>query len=113
MCGNGCDAEIAYGYKELAAARSGQLGDVCQKNLGPTLQVILSSIASSASPRPLQHVPISSSLVVEANGLRLPRSMAQGYTYNAAANALTFINVQVVKGTVVGAAYRRFAGSGQ
>jgi len=109
-CGNSCDAEIAYGYKELAAARGGQTGDVCQKNLGPTLQVILSSIASSASPRPLQHVPISSSLVVEANGLRLPRSMAQGYTYNAAANALTFINVQVVKGTVVGAAYRRFSG---
>ena len=107
-CQNSCNADIAYGYRELVQSSGGQEGEVCQHDLNATLQVIIDTIIGSASPRPLQHVPISSTLAVEANGQRLDRSRSRGYVYNAASNALTFINVDVPKGTVVVASYQRF-----
>lgn len=108
VCNNPCNAEIAHGYRELVGAFGGQLGDVCQHDLNATLQVIIDSINASASPRTLKYVPISSTLAVEANGLRLERSRTQGWIYNPTSNSLTFINVQVPKGAVVVASYRRF-----
>lgn len=108
ICNNACSAEVAFGYQELVNAFGGQTGDVCQHDLNATLQVIIDTIAASASPRTLQHVPISSTLVVEANGLLLPRSRTQGWVYNPTSTSLTFINVQVPKGAVVVASYRRF-----
>jgi hypothetical protein len=111
LCNNSCNAELAHGYKDLAAARGGQVGDVCQKDLSATLKVILKSIASAASPRALHHSPISSSLVVEVNGQHVPRSSVKGFVYSAAANALTFVNVPIAKGMLVAASYRRFTGS--
>lgn len=107
-CANLCNAEMSYGYQELVGALGGQMGDVCQYDLNATLQVIINTIAASASPRTLQHVPISSTLTVEANGLSLNRSRTQGWVYNATSNSLTFINVQLSKGAVVVASYRRF-----
>jgi hypothetical protein len=107
-CNNSCNAEIAYGYKELAVASGGQLGDVCQSDLNATLNVIINSITASASPRVLKYAPVSSTLAVSVNGLRLDRSRTKGYMYNAANNSLTFINVKVAKGHRVTAAYRRF-----
>ena len=107
-CANACNAEIAYGYKELATATGGQLGDVCQPALDATLNEIIKSITASASPRVLKYTPISSTLAVEAQGVQLPRSRTQGYIYSAANNSLTFINVKVAKGVVVVASYRRF-----
>ena len=108
VCSNTCRAEMAYGYQELARRFGGQVGDVCQADLSPTLQVIVDSIVASASPRVLGQRPISSTLTVEVNGLRLPRSHQKGFAYNATSNALSFINVGVNKGNQVVASYRRF-----
>jgi hypothetical protein len=107
-CANACNAEIAYGYKELATATGGQLGDVCQATVDATLNEIINSITASASPRVLKYTPISSTLAVEAQGVQLPRSRTKGYMFSAANNSLTFINVKVAKGVVVVASYRRF-----
>jgi hypothetical protein len=107
-CQNSCNAEIAYGYRELVDGFSGQVGEVCQHDLSATLQVIIDTINASASPRTLKYIPISSTLAVEAQGLRLKRSRVQGYIYNASSNSLTFINVKMPKGAVVVASYRRF-----
>ena len=107
-CQNSCNAEIPYGYRELVDGFGGQVGEVCQHDLSATLQVIIDTINASASPRTLKHVPISSTLAVEANGLRLERSRIQGYIYNASSNSLTFINVKMPKGAIVTASYRRF-----
>jgi hypothetical protein len=110
-CNNACKAELAVGYRELAEELGGQVGDVCQHDLNATIDVVIDSIAASASPRILAHVPVSSTLAVEGNGLRLPRSRSKGFLYNAATNSLTFVNVKLVKGDQVVAAYRRFTGS--
>jgi hypothetical protein len=110
-CGNGCGAEIAYGYKELAGAFGGHVGDVCQKDVSATIQAIVDNIVAAASPRVLRHVPISSTLAVEANGVPLPRSRTRGFVYSAPTNSLTFVNVKVAKGNRIVAAYRRFIGS--
>jgi len=107
-CENSCNAEIAYGYQELVTGLEGQMGDVCQHDLSATLQVIINAIAASASPRMLAHIPISSTLTVDADGKRLERSRTLGWVYNASSNSLTFINLQIAKGTVVTASYRRF-----
>ncbi len=109
ICNNACNAELAVGYRELAAELGGQVGDVCQHNLNATIDVVIDSIAAAASPRVLAHVPVSSTLAVEGNGLALPRSRNKGYLYNAATNSLTFVNVKLVKGDEVVASYRRFA----
>ena len=42
----------------------GQVGDVCQKNLGKTLQLIINSISGKSSPAVLEYVPMSASLAV-------------------------------------------------
>lgn len=107
-CDNGCKAEIPYGYQELVQRTGGHRADVCQRDLGATLQLIVDSIVSAASPRVLAQRPISASLRVTANGLQLPRSKLRGFRYSAANNALTFHNVEITKGTQITASYSRF-----
>lgn len=107
-CANGCQAEIPYGYRELVQLTGGHRADVCQKDLAATLQLIVDSIVSAASPRVLAQRPISASLRVTANGLALPRSKLRGFRYSAAQNALTFHNVEITKGTQITASYSRF-----
>jgi hypothetical protein len=107
-CKNACNADMAHGYRELAIRHGGQFGDVCQQDLGPTLQVMINSIAAAASPRLLAHVPISSTLVVEAQGVRLNRSRNHGFIYDPPSNRLTFNGIRVRPGHSVVASYRRF-----
>jgi hypothetical protein len=111
ICGNDCNADMAHGYRDLARALGGQVGDVCQKNLRSTLRIIIDNIVAAASPRVLAHTPISSTLAVEAQGVRLQRRRHNGYMYNAATNSLTFHGVDVRPGHEVVVAYRRFNGS--
>ncbi|MCA9666933.1 MAG: VWA domain-containing protein [Myxococcales bacterium] len=106
-CKNACKAEVAYGYQALAQRFGGQVGDVCQANLGATLDLIIESIIAAASPRKLRERPVSASLIVEVNGVRIPRSRQKGVLYNVAANTLSFINVDVGQGALVVASYRR------
>jgi hypothetical protein len=109
-CASTCRAEIPYGYKELVHHLGGQTADICQDDLGPTLQVIIDSIAAGASPGRLSARPISSTLKVELDGSRLARSSGHqpGYSYSAVENALTFYNVKVGLGTRIVASYHRF-----
>jgi hypothetical protein len=107
-CGNSCNAEVAHGYRELAQALGGQVGDICQSNLGATLQVIIDSIVAGASPQKLKYSPVSSTLAVAVAGKRLKRSRSAGFQYNAASNTLSFVNVKVTKGQALVASYHRF-----
>ena len=111
VCLNKCNADMAHGYRELATDLGGQIGDVCQKNLGATLQVMINSIIASASPMLLDHFPISSTLRVAVQGVELKRSRSYGFQYNVTNNTLTFNAIQLNKGHSIVAAYRRFQGS--
>ena len=108
VCNNSCNADVAHGYKELAQQLGGQIGDVCQKDLGNTLQVIIDSIVAGASPLKLEYVPISSSLAVAMDGAEIKRSRTNGFDYRSSANSLVFINVKYKKGSEVIASYKRW-----
>ena len=108
VCNNTCSADIAHGYAEISQALGGQVGDVCQKNLGKTLQLIINSISGQSSPAILEYVPISASLAVALGKNVLTRSRVKGFDYNAKNNTLVFIGTKFAKGDQVVASYRRW-----
>ncbi len=108
VCNNTCGADIAHGYIELSQALGGQVGDVCQKNLGKTLQAIISSISGQSSPAVLEYVPISASLAVALGKNVLTRSRVKGFDYSAKNNSIVFIGTKFAKGDQVVASYRRW-----
>ena len=108
VCNNTCSADIAHGYIHVSQALGGQVGDVCQKNLGKTLQLILDSISGQASRAVLKYVPISASLAVALGGQVLSRSRVKGFDYSAGNNSLIFNGVKFAKGDQVVAAYLRW-----
>jgi hypothetical protein len=107
-CSNSCNADVAHGYKELAQQLGGQSADVCQKNLGTSLQVMIDAIIGAASPFTLSFVPITASLTATLDGKVVQRSRTAGFDYAASSNTLTFINVKYAKGSVVIASYSRW-----
>ena len=108
VCKNTCGADVAHGYMEVAQLTGGQTGDVCQKNLGATMQLIIDSITGMASPAILEYVPMSASLAVALGKTVLTRSRTKGFDYSAANNSLIFINTPFKKGDQVVASYRRW-----
>jgi len=108
VCSNSCGADVAHGYMQLAQALQGQIGDVCQKDLGNTLQVIIDSIIGLASPVKLDYVPISASLAVALDGTQVSRSRTNGFDYRSSTNTLAFINVKFKKGSEVVTSYKRW-----
>jgi hypothetical protein len=112
VCQKGCGAmgnEVPRGYLDLVQATGGQYADICQKNLGSTLQTMIDSIAGAASPAKLEYVPISSSIAVAVGKTQLARSRTQGFDYVASANTLVFIGVPFPKGSQTVASYRRWS----
>ena len=108
VCANSCGALVAHGYRDLAQKTGGMVGDVCQKDLGPTLQVIIDHIVGTVSPLKLSHVPISGTLAVSKNGISVPRSRTHGFQYREATNSIAFINVKYQKGMKVVVGYKRW-----
>jgi hypothetical protein len=111
LCNSTCTTqkpEFAHGYYELVKATGGITADVCQKNLGTSMQLIIDSIVGAASPAILQYVPISASLAVAIDKTEIPRSRVKGFDYSPTSNALIFIGQSIGKGTQVVASYRRY-----
>ena len=69
----------------------GTSADVCQKNLGATLQIIIDSITGLASPAKLQYVPISASLAVAIGKQQLNRSRQSGFDYRPIPREMPFM----------------------
>jgi hypothetical protein len=93
---------------EISQALGGIVADVCQSNLGQSLQLMIDSITGAASPAVLEYVPISASLAVAVGQTVLKRSRVKGFDYSAASNSLIFIDTPIKKGTQVIASYRRW-----
>jgi len=108
VCNNTCNAQIGHGYNEVVNATNGTKADVCQKNLGTSMQIIIDSITGASSPAKLQYVPISASLAVAIDKTKLKRSRLKGFDYSPATNTLIFIGVPFPKGSQVVASYRRW-----
>ena len=115
-CGNGIffpGPEQGHGYRDLVKATGGIMADVCQKNLGASLQIMIDAITGAASPAVLQYVPISASLAVAIGGQQLQRSRVSGFDYAPASNSLVFLGIPINKGTQVVASYRRWVKQAQ
>jgi len=112
VCNNTCNAQIGHGYNELVKATGGITADVCQANLGATLQIIIDTIIGQSSPAKLEYVPISASLAVAVDKTQLDRSRVKGFDYASSSNTLIFVGVPFPKGSQVVASYRRFKDQG-
>ena len=108
ICNNKCKAQLGHGYFEVVTATAGLTADVCQQNLGATMQIIINTITGQASPIKLQYVPISASLAVALEKNQLTRSRDKGFDYSPATNTLVFYSTPFTKGARLVASYRRF-----
>jgi hypothetical protein len=108
VCNNTCSANINHGHALLAKQFHGQIADVCQKNLGDTLQEIIDGVIGAASPMVLDYPPISASLAVALDAVAIPRSRVKGFDYRAATNSLAFIGVKYKLGSEVITSYKRW-----
>jgi len=108
---SGGGAEHAYGYYELVAGTGGQVGSICQLDLGPTLDAIIDSVIGEASPITLSAVPISASISVTRDGVLVPRSRATGWDYRGSSNSIVFYNMPLdpAAPSDVVVSYRRWA----
>lgn len=87
-----CGTEHTYGYYEVVNATGGQMGDICQADLGATLDTLIEDIISGSSPLTLAKVPISASVSVSRDTVPLTRSRQTGFDYRGATNAISFYN---------------------
>ncbi len=108
VCSNSCRSHITHGYNLLAQTLGGQIADVCQKDLGPTMQSIIDSIAGKGSLTRLAHVPIASSLALALDGAVVKRSRNKGFDYRPDANTIVFIKTKFKKGSKAVVGYRRW-----
>jgi hypothetical protein len=112
VCKNSCNAQMGHGYNEVVKATGGITADVCQKNLGTTLQIIIDTITGASSTAKLEYVPISASLAVAVGKNQLNRSRSKGFDYAATSNSLVFIGIPYPQGAQVVASYRRYKDQG-
>ena len=108
VCNSPCGAPVSHGYKELVQKLGGQTADICQHNLGNTLQVILDSTMGGCSPMILDHIPISASLLMARNTTQIPRSRTVGFDYRSNMNSIVMINVPFIQGDYWAFSYYRW-----
>lgn len=112
--GPACGTEHTYGYYEVVNATGGQMGDICQADLGATLDTLIEDIISGSSPLTLAKIPISTSVSVSRDTVPLTRSRQSGFDYRGATNAISFYNqlFSPAMPSEITISYRRWAEQG-
>ncbi len=112
---NGCQlvglgsAVAGRSYIDVATATGGTSGSICNPNLSETITDILLGAAGAASRSSLERIPVSSTLLIEADGERYNRSRVDGFDYERGANTILFFGAQPGGGTPVDIGYAYFA----
>lgn len=75
---------------DLVAQTNGVLGDICQADFGPSMAQMSDKIAMLSSRFFLSKKPIISTITVKVNFASVPNDALNGWTYDAAANAIQF-----------------------
>lgn len=86
---DGFTRKIGTRIAQLADATGGVKGSLCS-NFGSTLDLISESIIALSSVFPLSRVPVVSSIVITVDGAVVPQDSNNGWTYDAADNAIVF-----------------------
>lgn len=81
--------KIGYRYIDLAVATAGQQISLCS-DFSQSLQVLSESIVELSSVFTLSREPIPETIVVTVNGVNVPQSATNGWTYDSAAIAISF-----------------------
>lgn len=103
-----CISIPGHGYLDLVRETGGISADLCQADLGASLQTMIDTITGAASSAKLQYVPISASLAVAIDKMTIPRSRVQGFDYVGFSNTLVFSGMDIPLGTQIVASYRRW-----
>ncbi len=75
---------------DLATQTNGVLGDICQADFGPSMAAMADRITLLSTQYYLDRVPVLSSIRVIIDGVAVPESSTNGWTYDAAANSIQF-----------------------
>jgi len=109
VCKNTCQAQVAHGYKEVAAKFNGKVYDLCQKSYTSDLKKLIQKIVISGSPLKLTKSPIVASIQVSINNKAVSRSKLNGYDYVASQKSLILYGSASPKvGTNVVISYRNW-----
>ena len=103
-CQSSCVKGIRpLGLTSLAQALGGQIIDMCQSEFSPAMAALSGQIAAAASTVRLSHMPVSSTILVQLDGIEIKRSLTNGFSYRDGALVLT--NVKYKKGSQVDISY--------
>lgn len=75
---------------ELANQTNGVLGDICQADFGVSMAAMADRITLLSTQYYLERVPVLSSIRVLIDGILIPESSTDGWTYDPAANSIQF-----------------------
>lgn len=75
---------------ELVDMTNGVLGDICQDDFGPSLELISEHISTLSSQFFLKRTPIESTITVKVDGNLVPNDTNNGWTYSSEANSIQF-----------------------
>lgn len=74
----------------LANQTKGVLGDICENDFGPSMADISDRITLLSTQYFLNRVPIVSTITVSIDGVSIPQSSTDGWTFDSAANSIQF-----------------------
>lgn len=83
------DRKVAYRYMQMADATGGIKGSLCS-DFGNTLQLISDSIIELSTSFQLDRAPNVSTIQIFVDGVSVPQSATNGWTYDATTNSITF-----------------------
>jgi hypothetical protein len=108
------NGNVGYkGYWALARDTGGAVSSICSNNYGAFLSQLADRTAAAGSPYVFDVMPISSSLNVYVDGVRIERTASPtaggtGYLYDASSNRLNFTGAQPAAGAQVFVSYLAF-----
>lgn len=79
-----------YRYIELVDASGGAKESICDADYSRALTNVKARVLEISTEFPLDRKPIEASIKVYVNGIEIPKSEVNGWTYRASANAIRF-----------------------
>jgi hypothetical protein len=88
----GCVAPFAQGteFRPLVTSTSGSIANICAANFSTGLSQISQRIAEAITEIPLGRAPDASTIQILFNGVAVPQSATDGWTYETTGNKIIF-----------------------
>ncbi len=90
LAANGSIAKYMARVKSVVDATNGVMGSICDTSFASTLDAIQDNIGTLSTQFFLSRHPVIESIVVKINGITIPNSGTNGWTYDATNNSIKF-----------------------